>query len=69
MLQTTEPLRPGLRFYFLNSWSFTGLIFSAEVVELALERLKAPDGQAVLLSEYNLQLNCWGKSGPDGAAA
>lgn len=31
-----------------------------------LERLKAQDGQTVLLSEYKLWLACWDKSGPDG---
>lgn len=50
-------------------WPFAGHIFSLEVLKPVFERLKAQDGQAVLLAQYRLQLTCWGKSGPDRAAA
>lgn len=62
------PSTLALQYHFLNPWPFAGHIFSLEVVDLVFKRLKAQDAQAVLLPEYKLQLTCWGKNEPVGAA-
>lgn len=56
---------PALWPHPFNPWPFTGHVFSLEVIEPMFERLKAQDGQAVLLAEYKLNYNyfAWARVG------